>query len=162
MAEKGRWPDAPGDSAWNFLLPFSEWEAWINTSAVWFNDFLLCTVWSNPNVLLLTFYLSSFPLNTLFSRWLSRLSLFWQLFLSSHLKFSFKDCLLFLLWQFQCGYNISRSCRSADSASLFQHLQQVSIPSSCPHLLTFLSNPLSSISAPCWSIDWYGVGFVQP
>ena len=45
---------------------------------------------------------------------------------------------------------------------LFQHLQQVSIRSSRPRLLTFLSNPLSSTSAPCWSIDWSAEGFVQP
>lgn len=116
MAEKGRWPDAPGDSAWNFLLPFCEWEAWINHSAVWFDDLLLCTVWSNPNVLLLVFYILSFPLNTLFSGWLSWSSLYWQLFLSQHLQFSFKGCLSFLHWQFHLGYNVSWSCLTADSA----------------------------------------------
>lgn len=161
MSGKGRWPDAPGDCVWNFLLPFCKWEAWINRSAVWFNDLPLCTVWSNPNVLLSFISYPSLFILCFLDDFLGHLYS-GNSFYHSMCNLPSKTVFHFFIDSFIVGTMYLDHASLQILLPLFQHLQQVSIPSSRPRLLTFLPNPLSSISAPCWSIDWSGVGFVQP
>lgn len=88
------------------------------------------------------------PLNPLFSRWLSWSSLYWQLFLSSHLQASFKDYLLFLLWQSALITSLCRFCSPSSNTSNRSpsHLQVLAFWHFCPtHWVQLV--PLAGVSA---------------
>lgn len=108
MAERGRCPDAPGDSAGtSFFLSVS---GKLGQIVVLSDLMSFCCVQSDLTLMSPACLLSPIlPLNPLFSRWLSRSSLYWQLFLSSHLQASLKTVFYFF-------DNVSWSCLSADSA----------------------------------------------